>query len=79
VAGDSAVWLRDNRRLLFRTAWRILVLLDVATGNFHEVLSLEPDAVGQNLDLSSDDRTIYFERIRTEADIGMVTLDETPG
>jgi hypothetical protein len=73
VAGDSAVWLGDNRRLLFHNTGRIL-LLDVKTGSFREVLSLEPEAVGQYLDLSSDDRTIYFRRIRTEADIWMVTL-----
>jgi serine/threonine protein kinase len=75
--GDSPVWLRDNRRLLFRDRGKIL-LLDGKTGSFHEVLSLEPDTVEDDLDLSSDERTIYFSRGHAEADIWMVTLDEEP-
>jgi serine/threonine protein kinase/sugar lactone lactonase YvrE len=77
TAGVSPVWLSDNRRLLFADGARIF-LLDGKTGNFHEVLSLEPDTIEEGLDLSSDDRTIYFSRIRSEADIWMLTLDEEP-
>ena len=77
VAGNSAVWLSDNRRLLFDDGGKIF-LLDGKTGAFHEVLSLEPDAVEEGLDLSRDDRTIYFSRMRSEADIWMLTLDEKP-
>ncbi len=77
MTGDYPVWLSDNRRLLFWDRGKIL-LLDGKTGGFHEVLSLEPDAVDEVLDLSRDDRTVYFSRIRSEADIWMVTLDEEP-
>jgi len=75
VEGSETVWLTDNRRLLFRVGGKI-VLLDGNTGRFHEVLSLEPDTIGRQLDLSSDDRTIYFSQQHAEADIWMVTLDE---
>jgi serine/threonine protein kinase len=75
VTGDSVRWLNDNRRLVFRDGAKVLIL-DAKTGDFHEVLSLEPDAVDEGLDLSSDDGAIYFSRIRFEADIWMVTLDE---
>ena len=77
VNGGWPVWLTDNRRLLFQDRGKIL-LLDGKTGSFHEVLSLEPDAVEAVLDLSSDNRTIYFSRFRSEADIWMLTLDEEP-
>jgi Tol biopolymer transport system component len=73
--GDSPVWLNDNRRLLFGDGGKVL-FLDGNTGAFHQVLSLEPDAIEGGLDLSSDERTIYFSRGHAEADIWMVTLDE---
>lgn len=76
VPGEAAFWLGDSRRLLIRSAGKIF-LLDGETGSFHEVLSLEPDAVEEMLDLSSDDRTIYFSRMRSEADIWMLTLGDT--
>jgi hypothetical protein len=71
------VWLSDNRRLLFWDGGKIL-LIDTKTGRFHEVLSLEPDTVGDFFDLSRDDRTIYFSRRHSEADIWMLTLNEEP-
>jgi hypothetical protein len=74
VAGDSPVWLKDNRRLLFWGGGKIL-LLDAMTGRFREVLSLQPDAI-QWFGLSSDSRTVFVTRARQEADIWMVTLDE---
>jgi serine/threonine protein kinase len=77
VTGDSPVWLSDNRRLLFRDGGKIL-LLDGKTSSFRELLSLEPDRIAQDFGLASDDRTIYFIRTRSEADIWMVTLHETP-
>jgi hypothetical protein len=53
-------------------------LLDGKTGRYREVLSLEPDTIGAYFGLSRDDRTIYFNRRRLEADIWMLTLDEEP-
>jgi hypothetical protein len=75
--GDSPVWLSDARRMLFPAGGKIL-LLDGKTGSFRKVLSLEPDTIYESLDLTSDDRTIYFIRRHTEADIWMVTLDGEP-
>jgi Tol biopolymer transport system component len=77
VAGTTPVWLSDNRRLLFQDGGKIF-LLDGKTGGFREVLSLEPDTITDSFGLSRDDRTIYFVRDRSEADIWMVTLDEEP-
>jgi Tol biopolymer transport system component len=74
--GDTAVWLSDNRRLLFGDGEKIL-LLDAEIGRSHEILSLEPDRI-VGVDLSRDERTIYFVRERSEADIWMVTLNEPP-
>ena len=53
-------------------------MLGGKTSGFHEVSSLEPDAIGENFGLLRDDRTIYFSRRGTEADIWMLTLDENP-
>ena len=75
VAGCCSMWLGDNRRLLFWNGGKIS-LLDGETGSFHDVLSLGPDKIDDYFGLASDQRTIYFSRIRPEADIWMVTLDE---
>jgi serine/threonine protein kinase/dipeptidyl aminopeptidase/acylaminoacyl peptidase len=76
VAGAGPLWLSDGRRLLFWEKGKVF-LLDGETGGSREVLSLEPDAIDY-FGLSSDDRTIYFSWRHSEADIWMVTLDETP-
>jgi len=39
---------------------------------------MKPDSIQDTFALSRDDRTIYFQRDRFEADIWMVTLDEKP-
>jgi Tol biopolymer transport system component len=77
VQGCCPVWLSDNRRLLFVDEGKIF-LLDPKTNNVHEVLSVKPDLIQDTFALSRDDRTIYFQRDRFEADIWMVTLDEKP-
>ncbi len=77
VAGCCSMWLSDNRRLLFWNGGKIS-LLDGEAGSFHDVLSLGPDKIDDYFGLASDQRTIYFSRIRPEADIWMVTLDEEP-
>jgi len=68
-------WLNDDRRLSFGDGGKSFCSMGRLAG-VHEVLSLGADAAEEILDLSSDDRTIYFSRIRFEADIWMVTLDE---
>jgi serine/threonine protein kinase len=77
VKGCCAMWLSDNRRLLFWKEGKIS-LLDVETGRFHDVLSLGSDAIDVYFGLTSDERAIYFSRIRSEADIWMLTLDQKP-
>ncbi len=84
--GGMPVWLSDSRRLLFVSSSNIqddapISLLDTATGEYHEVLSsellsIEPDWIRPWPTISADDRTIYFERQRREADIWMLTLNE---
>jgi hypothetical protein len=74
-AGGYPVWLSDGRRLLFRRGAK-LMLLDAVTGSVRDILFQEGD-VYDMFDLSRDDRTIYFNRLRAEADIWMATLDET--
>jgi hypothetical protein len=61
---------------------RIHYLLDSETGEYHEVLSAEllnitPDDIFMYPAIGPDDRTIYFERLRVEADIWMLTLNDT--
>jgi Tol biopolymer transport system component len=83
--GGWAVWLSDSRRLLFTTSSRndsnIVYILDSQTGKYHEILSDEilniaPDRIDYKPAISSDDRYIFYERIRDESDIWMLTLNE---
>ena len=75
--GVYPVWLGDNQRLLFLHQGKIF-LLDEETGRFHEVLSLEPDRIADQIGVSRDDGTVYFSREKSEADIWMLALDEKP-
>jgi serine/threonine protein kinase len=83
--GDWPFWLSDNRRLLWQSSATrkpiVFSVLDTATGEHHEILSTEilgiaPDRVLSMLAISPDERTIYFDRRRDEADIWMLTLNE---
>jgi Tol biopolymer transport system component len=74
-SGTNPVWLEDNRRLLFRDHGA-LFLVDSLAGETHEILSLEPDSIGTT-SISHDNRWIYFTHISNEADIWMLTLDES--
>jgi hypothetical protein len=71
--GSPDVWL-PNRRLLVTSTGGIHIV-DIESGNVHEVLSLSPDRVFYS-SVSRDLRTLYFTRITAEADIWMLTLDE---
>jgi Tol biopolymer transport system component len=72
--GDWATWLSDSRRLLFADSGTIF-LLDIESGRSREVLSIAPDDV-VTFSLSPDNRTIYFTRRTSEADIWLLTLKE---
>jgi hypothetical protein len=50
-------------------------MLDIESGNVHEVLSIAPDTIGMAT-VSHDPRTLYFTRVSFEADIWMLTLNE---
>ncbi len=71
--GVYPVWLHDQRRLLFQSEGKIY-LLDTLTGTTREFLSVPPNEVGLRLDISPDDRTLYFELRANEADVWLMSL-----
>jgi Tol biopolymer transport system component len=75
-SGAVPVWLSDSRRLLYRDSGRIF-LVDSGTGSTREVLSISADSVLGQLTISHDNRWIYFSVYSSEADIWMLTLDES--
>ncbi len=74
VKGTYLRWMSDSRRLFYQWQGKIH-LLDTMTGEHHEVLSLAPDFI-YYLAIARDDRSIYFNRRTSEADIWLLTLDE---
>jgi dipeptidyl aminopeptidase/acylaminoacyl peptidase len=64
------VMLQDNRRLLFREKGAIQAM-DIQTKKRYEVLSPAPLS---RFSLSRDNRTIYYTRETSEADIWLMTL-----
>ncbi|HXG64371.1 MAG TPA: hypothetical protein VNO70_04640, partial [Blastocatellia bacterium] len=70
----NPVWLKDNRRLLFRHEGKVF-LVDSRTKKVHEVFSAAPHKIGR-FTLSRDNRLLYFDLEETEADIWMLDLDE---
>ena len=71
--GDRPVWLNDNRRVLFFSQDKLL-LLDSQTRKVREILSVAPNRF-QSLGLSKDGRVIYFSLQTTEADIWLASLE----
>jgi Tol biopolymer transport system component len=81
--GANPRWLSDSRRVLISSTFNSapISLFDIESGKHHEVLSREilsiaPDMIRWTPAIAPDDRTIYFERQRHEADIWMLTLNE---
>ena len=70
--GEWPIWLKDSRRLLFSYLGK-LFLVDSATRKYHEVLSVPQPTLG-SVGLSADERTIYYTRVTSEADIWMLTI-----
>jgi len=68
---DCPRWLPDSRRFIGITGARRdrLVLVDAQTGEIHELLSVAPDVLDNDIDLSSDGRWIYLSRRQAEADL----------
>jgi Tol biopolymer transport system component len=71
--GDRPVWLNDNRRVLFFSQEKLL-LLDSQTRKVREILSVAPNRF-QSLGLSRDGRVIYFSLQTIEADIWLASLE----
>ncbi len=69
------LWLNDSRRLLLQKG-EILRLTDIDSQSAQKVLSVSPDTFSHRPSISVDNRTIYFTRLRTEADIWLLTLNE---
>ncbi len=81
--GANPRWLSDSRRVLISSTFNSapILLFNIESGKHHEVLSSEilsiaPDIIRWTPAIAPDDRTIYFERQRLEADIWMLTLDK---
>jgi serine/threonine protein kinase/dipeptidyl aminopeptidase/acylaminoacyl peptidase len=73
-SGGAPVWLNDSRRLLLYESGKIF-LVDRATERVRELLSISPDTVG-SLSVPADNRSIYFDRRSSEADIWLLTFNE---
>lgn len=71
--GTFAVWLSDNRRLLFGDGDKIK-LVDSQSRKVREVLSVAPNSFWC-LSVSRDDRRIYFTVIVAQADIWLMSLE----
>ena len=73
--GDWPRWLNDNRRLLFVSQGKML-LLDTRTRKYQPVLTVTDEDVDiGSPGLSPDNRTIYFTYVAAEADIWLMTLE----
>ena len=71
--GDSATWLSDSRRLLYREGGRIL-LLDTVTRAARPVLTTPPEFDLNDFSVSPDDRTVYLARDTEQGDVWLLTL-----
>jgi len=71
--GSYPRWLSDGRRLLFNHRGDLLVM-DSESRKWHRVLDVAPGEVESNFAVSRDDRTLYFSRAVSEADIWLMSL-----
>jgi len=71
--GSRPIWLRDNRRLLFRDAGK-LFLVNSETKKIQEISLHSPNPVIE-YGLTADDRTLYYTLLSTEADVWVVNLE----
>jgi TolB protein len=74
--GAFPEWTNDSRGVIFQKRdGSGLYLVAIESGDVHELLSLSPDGLHLPT-LSPDNQWIYFERVKNEADIWMLSLNE---
>ena len=71
--GARPIWLHDSRRLLFRDAGK-LFLVNSETKKIQEISLHSPQPVIE-YGLTSDNRTLYYTLLSTEADIWLLNLE----
>jgi Tol biopolymer transport system component len=73
--GSFPVWLSDSRRLVFYDENKIY-LTDIRSRRVREIHSTAPRSIepGTNLNISRDDRWIYFTAVINEADIWSMSV-----
>ena len=67
-------WLSDGRRLLVPTN-DALYLVDSQTKTEKKLLDFPLGSFVGNVTISPDDRTVYFSRQTTEADLWLMTFE----
>ena len=73
--GGFPSWLGDGRRLVYPDGGAIRIM-DATTGESRPILSVAPDSIDEySLQISSDNRTLYFSRTVTESDVWLITLE----
>ena len=73
TAGGDAIWLNDNRHLLYTDLAGRLRLFDIATNTSREIFSILPDSI-ESPALSRDNRTLYFTRLSRQTDVWLMHL-----
>lgn len=71
--GTYSKWLEDSRRLIFYFEEKVY-LIDMQSKKPREIFSFTPDKPN-GLDISKDNRSIYFSIASAEADIWMLRLE----
>jgi hypothetical protein len=67
----SPIWLNDGRRILFQEGSKVM-LIDRVTHATRELMSIAPDSMDSRWSITRDNRTIYFVRHVSQADIWLM-------
>ena len=67
--GYCPIWMKDGRRFLFQDGRSGILLVDRQSKKPQLVLSVAPDELTPGFSLSPDERTLFFSRTVTEADV----------
>lgn len=70
--GGFAVWLADNRRLIFCSEDKIF-LLDTQSGKLKELLSVKPSII-DSIAVTKNNRAIYYSVKKRESDIWLANI-----